>query len=136
MAFATGLGPTNPATPTGLATASNPLVTTLTDSSGSFTLKGTADGLGSAYLYDVAVDGNGKVLAATNSGLSMSANAGASFTAVTLPGAPQGAYASGATWYIPTSLGLAISTDVGATWSLQGDAAGVPAPAKDAWFSP
>ena len=118
------------------ATTSGLWVSNSSGASGSFTLKGTAEGLGSAYLYDVAVDGNGKVLVATNSGLSMSANAGASFTAVTLPGAPQGVYASGSTWYASTSLGLAISTDVGATWSLQGDAAGVPTPARDAWFSP
>ena len=118
------------------ATTSGLWVSNSSGASGSFTLKGTAEGLGSAYLYDVAVDGNGKVLVATNSGLSMSTNAGASFTAVTLPGAPQGVYASGSTWYASTSLGLAISTDVGATWSLQGDAAGVPMPAKDAWFSP
>ncbi len=103
---------------------------------GTFTLKGTADGLGDTFSSDVAVDGSGKVLVATNSGLSVSANAGASFTNVTVPAAPLGIYANGSTWYASTSLGLAISTDAGTTWALRGVAAGVPTPANDAWFSP
>src|SRR5438067_1593400 len=52
------------------ATTSGLWVSNSSGASGSFTLKGTADGLGSAYLWDVAVDGSGKVLAATDSGLS------------------------------------------------------------------
>src|SRR5207245_4985501 len=74
------------ATTTGLWVSSN--------SGGSFTLKGTAAGLSDTYLWDVAVDGSGKVLVATNSGLSVSADAGASFTSVTVPGYPKRLYAS------------------------------------------
>src|SRR6266851_771067 len=59
-----------------------------------------------------------------------------SFTNVTVPAAALGIYANGSTWYASTSLGLAISTDAGATWALRGVAAGVPTPANDAWFSP
>src|SRR5712691_964216 len=118
------------------ATTSGLWVSNSSGASGSFTLKGTANGLGSAFLSDVAVDGSGKVLAATNSGLSVSANAGASFTNVTVPAAPQGIYASGSTWYASTSLGLAISTDAGATWVSYNGAQGVPPPANDVWFSP
>ena len=116
------------ATTSGLWVSSN--------SGGSFTLKGTAAGLSDTFLWDVAVDGSGKVLVATNSGLSVSADAGASFTSVTVPGFPKGTYASGSTWYASTSLGLAISTDAGATWAVRGDAEGVPTPANDAWYRP
>jgi len=84
----------------------------------------------------VAVDGSGKFLVATISSLSVSADAGASFTSVTVPGYPKGTYASGSTWYASTSLGLAISTDAGATWAVRGDAEGVPTPASDAWYRP
>ena len=42
------------------ATTTGLWVSNSSGASGSFTLKGTADGLGSAYLYDVAIDGNGK----------------------------------------------------------------------------
>ena len=116
------------ATTSGLWVSSN--------SGGSFTLKGTAAGLSDTFLWDVAVDGSGKVLVATISGLSVSADAGASFTSVTVPGYPKGTYASGSTWYASTSLGLAISTDAGASWAVRGDAEGVPTPANDAWYRP
>jgi len=119
-----------------LATSTGLWVSNTSGASGSFTLKGTADGLGSASVSDVAVDGNGKVLAATSNGLSVSANSGASFTNLTLPATPKSIFASGTTWYASTSLGLAISTDGGATWLLRGDAAGVTTPANDAWFRP
>ena len=59
-----------------------------------------------------------------------------SFTNVTVPAAALGIYANGSTWYASTSLGLAISTDAGATWALRGVAAGVPMPANDACSAP
>jgi len=99
------------------ATTSGLWVSTTSGAAGSFTLKGTADGLGSSFLLDVAVDGSGKVLVATDSGLSVSANSGASFTNVTVPATPRGIYAQGSTWYAPTSRALAISTNAGASWS-------------------
>jgi len=87
-------------------------------------------------LLDVAVDGSGKVLVATDGGLSVSANSGASFTNVTVPATPRGIYAQGSTWYAPTSQGLAISTDAGVSWVSYNGAQGVPPPANDVWFSP
>ena len=84
----------------------------------------------------VAVDGSGKVLAATDSGLSVSANSGSSFTSVTVPAPPRGIYAVGSTWYLPTSQGLSISTDAGSTWISYNGSQGVPPPAYDVLFSP
>ena len=118
------------------ATSNGLWVSNSSGASGSFTLKGTAAGLGDTFLSDVAVDGSGKVLAATNTGLSVSSNAGASFTTVSVPAPPRGIFANGSTWYASTMLGLAISTDAGATWALRDGIAGVPTPAYDAWFSP
>ncbi len=118
------------------ATTSGLWVSTTSGAAGSFALKGTADGLGSSFLLDVAVDGSGKVLVATDGGLSVSANSGASFTNVTVPAIPRGIYAQGSTWYAPTSQGLAISTNAGATWVSYNGAQGVPPPANDVWFSP
>lgn len=103
---------------------------------GSFTLKGTAAGLASSLLLDVAVDGSGKVLAATNSGLSVSGDSGASFTNVTAPAPLRGIYAQGSTWYAATTQGLAISTDAGSTWLTYGASLGVSLPANDVWFRP
>ncbi len=119
-----------------LATSTGLWVSNNSGASGSFTLKGTADGLGSATATDVAVDGSGKVLVATTNGLSVSSNSGASFTNLTLPAVPKSIFASGTTWFASTSAGLAISTDGGATWVLRGAAAGVTTPANDAWFGP
>jgi len=133
----TGLGKGIAVSGTGFyfATTSGLWVSNTSGAAGSFTLKGTADGLGSSFLLDVAVDGSGKVLVATDSGLSLSANSGASFTNVTVPAVPRGIYAQGSTWYAPTSQGLAISTNAGATWVSYNGAQGVP-PANDVWFSP
>jgi hypothetical protein len=118
------------------ATTSGLWVSNMSGAAGSFTLKGTADGLGSAFLLDVAVDGSGNVLAATNSGLSVSANSGSSFTSVTVPALPRGIYAQGSTWYAPTSQGLAISTNAGSSWLTYGGSLGVSPPANDVWFRP
>ncbi len=54
---------------------------------------------------------------------------------MTVPAVPRGIYAQGSTWYAPTSQGLAISTNAGATWVSYNGAQGVP-PANDVWFSP
>jgi len=134
----TGLGKAIAVSGTGFyfATTSGLWASNTSGAAGSFTLKGTADGLGSAFVLDVAVDGSGKVLAATDSGLSVSANSGSSFTSVTVPAPPRGIYAVGSTWYLPTSQGLSISTDAGSTWISYNGSQGVPPPANDVLFSP
>ncbi len=96
-----------------------------------------ADGLASDLVYDVAVDGNGLVLAATNSGLSKSVSSGASFTdAASPPIYASGVFAQGSTWYAAGSSGLSISMDGGATWATRGVADGMVATAHDAWYMP
>jgi len=134
----TGLGKGIAVSGTGFyfATTNGLWVSNTSGAAGSFTLKGTADGLASSFLLDVAVDGSGKVLVATDAGLSVSANSGASFTTVTVPATPRGAYAQGSTWYVPTSQGLAISINGGATWVTYNGTQGVSPPANDVWFSP
>src|SRR5262249_8942657 len=119
-----------------LATTTGLWVSNGSGAAGTFTLRGTGDGLGSSLLSDVAVDGGGKVLAATNGGLSVSTNSGLSFSSVAGPDVPRGIYASGSARDASTATGLAISTDGGATWMVRGATAGVPTPAYDAWFRP
>lgn len=120
-----------------LATGSGMWVSNASGGAGTFTLKGTAAGFTSAYLYDVAVDGNGTVLAATNGGLFASTDAGASFAAI--PGAPiypRGAFARDTTWYVADpSHGVGISQDGGATWIVRGSAEGITN-ANAVWFMP
>ncbi len=96
-----------------------------------------ADGLANDYLYDVTVDGNGVVLAATNGGLSFSINSGGSFTAAASPQIyAYGVFAQGSTWYAAGSNGLFISQDGGLTWAARGVAEGIVATAHDAWYMP
>lgn len=107
----------------------------------SWVLKGTADGLASTYLYDVAVDGAGVVLAATLSGLSVSRNAGVSFVSGNAPITPYGVYAQGSIWYAAGYGGLvgalAISQDGGVTWTSRGPADGILASiARDVYYMP
>jgi hypothetical protein len=120
-----------------LATGSGMWVSSSSGGAGTFALKGTAAGFTSAYLYDVAVDGNGTVLAATNDGLFASTDSGASFAAI--PGAPiypRGVFARGTTWYVADpSHGVAISQDGGATWIVRGSAEGISS-ANAVWFMP
>ncbi|HET6924066.1 MAG TPA: hypothetical protein VFI16_13045, partial [Anaeromyxobacteraceae bacterium] len=107
------------------------------DGGANFTVKGVADGLASDLVYDVAVDGSGRVLAATNNGLSKSVNSGASFTdAATPPIYAYGVFAQGSTWYAAGFSGLSISQDGGATWATRGVADGIVATAYDAWYMP
>ncbi len=107
------------------------------DGGANFTVKGTADGLASDLIDDVAVDGAGVVLAATNSGLSKSVNSGMSFTAAATPQIyPYGVFAQGSTWYGAGYSGISISQDGGVTWLNRGVAEGVVAVARDAWYMP
>jgi hypothetical protein len=104
---------------------------------GSFLPKSTTDGLANNYLYDVAVDPSGRVLAATNGGLSKSTNSGASFTAAASPQIyAYGVFAQGSMWYAAGSGGLSISQDGGVTWATHGAADGIVATARDAWYMP
>jgi hypothetical protein len=102
---------------------------------GTFVRRGTAEGLGSTLLYDVAVDAAGTVLASTNAGLSVSTDAGATFGPVTIPGYPRGLFAEGTTWYVALyTAGVAISQDGGATWTVRGSSDGVTDAANDVWY--
>ncbi|HEU4383960.1 MAG TPA: chitobiase/beta-hexosaminidase C-terminal domain-containing protein [Anaeromyxobacteraceae bacterium] len=102
-----------------------------------WTQKRVADGLANDYLYDVAVDGTGRVLVATNGGLSRSIDSGASFTAAASPQIyAYGVHAQGSVWYAAGSSGLSMSQDGGATWVPRGPAQGVVATARDAWYMP
>jgi hypothetical protein len=105
-----------------------------TGAAGTFTRRGTAQGLGSDYLNDVAVDGAGTILAATNSDLSVSIDGGVSFTRA-LARSPRGVLAHGTTWYVAHASGLAISQNGGSTWTELGPAEGV-ASANGVWFMP
>ena len=125
-----------------LATTSGLWVSNSSGASGSFSLKGTAQGLMNTGLSGVAVDSAGTVLAVSSSsggptGFYLSSNTGASFTALPGPAMfPYGIYANGTTWYASTYNGLGISTDGGATWAWRGTAEGLPGAAKAAWFMP
>lgn len=102
----------------------------------SFALRGTLEGLANTLLSDVAVDGAGTVLAATNGGLFLSTDAAASFSPVASQVYPRGLFAQGSTWYAATAGGVAISQDGGASWLVRGPAEGVPSPANDVTFMP
>jgi hypothetical protein len=118
-----------------LSTTSGLWVSTNGGAVGSFLRKNTTDGLANDYIYDVAVDVNGFVLAATNGGLSKSVNSGASFTAAaSAPIYAYGVFAQGSTWYAAGPSGLSISQDAGATWATRGAAEGIVPPAYDAWY--
>ena len=94
-----------------------------------FTNKTTADGLGNNIVRGVYADGS-NVYAATDGGLSISANGGASFTNKTTADGlgsdyPQGVYADGSNVYAATGAGLSISTDGGTTFTNKTTAAGL-----------
>lgn len=119
-----------------LSTTDGLWVSSTGGAAGSFVRRGTAEGLGSALLYDVAVDGSGAVLVATNGGLFVSTDAGASFQPVASQVYPRGLFAQGSTWYAALYGGVAVSQDGGATWAVRGPAEGVTDAANDVWFVP
>jgi len=85
----------------------------------SFTRKTSVDGLPENYLYDVAVDSLGYVYASTlNSGVGVSTDNGASFTAVTTLPANTGDWVStcGGPLLVGSYSGLYISTDNAASF--------------------
>ena len=87
----------------------------------SFINKTTADGLGANWVRGVYVEGS-NVYAATESGLSISTNHGATYTNKTMAdglGANfvSGVYVDGSTVYAATYGGLSISTDGGANFA-------------------
>jgi hypothetical protein len=106
-----------------------------TGATGSFVKRGTESGLGHAYLWDVAVDGAGTVLAATNSGLFVSVDGGATFSAPPTQVQARGLFALGSTWYAALYDGVAISQDGGTTWTIRRAAEGVGS-ARDVFFMP
>lgn len=123
-----------------LASRSGLWVSNSGGSSGSFTLKGAAQGLGNTFLSDVAVDGSGVVLVSSSTsganGLYVSTDNGGSFTTVSTQLFPRGVYAQGSTWYAATFGGLYISTDAGGSWTLRGSANGVQSAANDVFYMP
>jgi hypothetical protein len=97
----------------------------------------TVEGLASSLVDDVAVDGNGYVLAATNNGLSRSLDSGATFAPAATPQIyASGVFAQGAIWYAAGYSGLSISQDGGASWAARGAPEGIVATARDAWYMP
>jgi hypothetical protein len=87
----------------------------------SFTNKTTADGLGDIVVNGVYAVGS-NVYAATNGGLSISTDGGATFTNKTTTNGlgnnvVHGVYAAGSTVYAATDGGLSISADGGATFT-------------------
>jgi hypothetical protein len=87
----------------------------------SFTNRTTADGLGSNTAYGVYVVGS-TVYAATNGGLAISTNGGATFTNRTTANGlgsntSNDVYAVGSTVYVGTAIGLAISTNGGTSFA-------------------
>jgi hypothetical protein len=87
----------------------------------SFTNKTTADGLGDIVVNGVYAVGS-NVYAATNGGLSISTDGGATFTNKTTTNGlgnnvVHGVYAAGSTVYAATDGGLSISADGGATFA-------------------
>jgi hypothetical protein len=124
-----------------LATSSGLWVSNASGASGSFGLKGTAQGLANTGLSGVAVDSGGTVLAVSSSsggpnGFYLSQDDGSSFTALGTTMFPRGIYAYGTTWYASTYSGLGISSDGGATWTWRGPAQGVQGAANGAWYMP
>jgi hypothetical protein len=123
-----------------LASGSGLWVSNSGGSSGSFNVKGAAQGLGNTNLSDVAVDGSGVVLVSSSTsgtnGLYVSTDNGGSFTAVSTQLFPRGVHAQGSTWYAATFGGLFLSTDAGGSWTLRGSANGVQSAANDVFFMP
>jgi hypothetical protein len=123
-----------------LASGSGLWVSNSGGSSGSFILKGAAQGLGNTFLSDVAVDGNDVVLVSSSTngtnGLYVSTDNGGSFTAVSTQLFPRGVHAQGSIWYAATFGGLYLSTDAGVSWTLRGSADGVQSAANDVFYMP